>query len=388
MAAPRAACGLVAALAASAVSFAAATPTAPSCRNASAWPYAASSVWNTPLGASAQFSPALLFPPDGSERSAPWHVGSDGEFFVQVDDTTPLVTWFDQGHWGGPATAAAYCNVTGKAVGQIRFPADVVIGPAGSCGMGASACFGGNNPITLLQPDDDTLLFMQPAYVCEPGAPFLAILPSANEANASIRSDGTLGGHGGSGLNTFGGTIRLGELLPEAPPIAHVLKLELFAHLFYDPLENKSTCFRWPAVTCDGYAFDKSNPGFYNGSNPLVQPGSLLAVAPADAPALNASLQTVPGRKMLAALRDYGALLVDDTFWNSTSICVQVGVEDEFTAAYGFGFAVTAAAKGAAKEWYDDMLSIFRALSVVVSNAADAPGGGGAPLQPPPPPFC
>jgi len=38
---------------------------------------------------------------------------------------------------------------------------------------------------------------------------------------------------GGSGLSSFGGAIRLGELLPGAPPIQHALKLELFAHAYY-----------------------------------------------------------------------------------------------------------------------------------------------------------
>ena len=42
-----------------------------------------------------------------------------------------------------------------------------------------------------------------------------------------------LGAHGGSGLSAFGGTLRTHELAPGAPPIAHALKLELFAHQYY-----------------------------------------------------------------------------------------------------------------------------------------------------------
>ena len=46
----------------------------------------------------------------------------------------------------------------------------------------------------------------------------------------SLLSNGSLGAHGGSGLSAVGGMIRLGELLPSAPPIRHAIKLELFAH--------------------------------------------------------------------------------------------------------------------------------------------------------------
>ena len=40
-------------------------------------------------------------------------------------------------------------------------------------------------------------------------------------------------------------------------------------------------CFRWPALNCDGNwnaSRDPANSNFYNGSNPLLKPGALLAV--------------------------------------------------------------------------------------------------------------
>ena len=40
-----------------------------------------------------------------------------------------------------------------------------------------------------------------------------------------IFSDGILGAHGGSGLSAYGGSIRSGELSPNAPPIAHAIKV-------------------------------------------------------------------------------------------------------------------------------------------------------------------
>lgn len=182
-------------------------------------------------------------------------------------------------------------------------------------------------------------------------------------------------------------------MLPDAPPISHALKLEFFANLYYfrPPSGNRSQCFHWPAVQCDGYCFDcAANPHeCYNGTNPLLTPGALLAVAAADALRLNASMRTPPGRRILSALATYGGYIVDDTAWNATSICTEHGVQAEFAAAYGFPFEVTAGTDGpAGGDWYADLVDIMRALSIIVNNTPETPGGGGTPLAPLPPPFC
>ncbi len=109
---------------------------------------------------------------------------------------------------------------------------------------------------------------------------------------------------------------------------------------------------------------------------------------PAAVASLNASLATEPARRLLAALAHYGGYIVDDTYWNATSICTESGVSAEFEEAYGFAYRASAGTPGLGGAWYADQLAIFRALSIVTSNAEDAPGGGGTPLQPPPPPFC
>ena len=96
-----------------------------------------------------------------------------------------------------------------------------------------------NNAAAVLLPDRRTLVQMQPLYRCEPGSPILAKwgadrgCPQTFPNTTDILGDGALGAHGGSGLSSIGGTIRMGELLPGAPPISHALKLELFGHLYY-----------------------------------------------------------------------------------------------------------------------------------------------------------
>jgi hypothetical protein len=184
----------------------------------------------------------------------------------------------------------------------------------------------------------------------------------------------------------------LGELLPGAKPMMHALKLEFFANLFYyRPLDgNKSNCYHWPATNCDGYAFDcTSEPqGCYNGTNPNFTPGALLAIPPSIAENVNASLKTEPAKALLFSLVNFGGYIVDDTFWNATSICTEHGVQDEFEAAYGYPYRVQANANGSALDWYNDQLTLFRALSIVVNNAPNSQGGGGVPRQELAPPFC
>ena len=89
--------------------------------------------------------------------------------------------------------------------------------------------------------------------------------------------------------------------------------------------------------------------------------------------------------KLLQALSQYGGYLVDDTAWNSSSICTEHGVADEFKTAYGFDFTV---ASDNNSEWYLDLLSLFRALYVVANSDEKHVGGGGSPIAPVAPQFC
>lgn len=199
----------------------------------------------------------------------------------------------------------------------------------------------------------------------------------------------------GSSLNAIGGTLRLGELMPTSPsPPRHSLKLELFAHNYYyggPSGATRDTCYRWPALVCDGYALDCSggNAAYcYNGSNPLLTPGALLAIPPADFAAVNASLATPPGRMLAWTLTNYGGYLVDDTFANRATVCVEFGYEAQFQSAWGYEFDATVHSTGAALDWYSDVRTLFQALFIVANNDANSVGGGGTPLQRLAPPFC
>jgi hypothetical protein len=207
-------------------------------------------------------------------------------------------------------------------------------------------------------------------------------------------------------LSSIGGTIRRGELLPDAPPIPHAIKLMLWGGAYYWPGNTTTTdpCYRWPALNCDcwsdqKYRFDDRPPNanFYAGSNPALKPGALLAVPAALSASLSLRIRTVLGKKMLAVLTDYGGYLDDDTASNSAAYNVEGGVSEEVDAAYGSPnilsprrpvAGASAAQWGPGGDYYHDLVAIFQQLHVVDNNSEKAKGGGGVPRRPPAPPIC
>ena len=344
------------------------------CRNASTWPFSSDTIWNVALGADANFTPADLFP----ENYVP-HDGVfiDEDYFVSTAATDPLIEWYSQGHWNSTPDCEQF--PWAPVVGKVPWPSNLTI------------TRGGNNALALLHPDGDSLIFTQPAYRCGTGSTPLLSLYDARHGTGSLRGNGDYGGHGGSSLNAIGGSLRLGELLPgsTAPGPLHVLKIQLWAKYYYFGSAfgaTWETCFRWPALVCDGYAMDAN---LYNGSNSRLKPGALLAIPPAALPALQAALVTEPARQLAWTFSNYGGLLCDDTYSDRLTFNSEHGFDDAFFAAWGFPFVTWPGdPRPGAGAWLADMLQLWRALEIVDSNAAESPGGGGAPLQPPPPPFC
>ena len=191
---------------------------------------------------------------------------------------------------------------------------------------------------------------MQPAYRCGFGSPLLARFGNGSADGCpqqfpnvtSVFGDGALGSHGGSGLSGVGGTIRVGELLQDAPPIAHALKIEL-QHQWYYGLKKLAadsaynggrSQYVWPATGSDGGS-NKAPGGLYTGTDPHVAPGALLAIPSAVARGVKTT--TAVGGKIKAALTTYGAYVVDDTGnGNSVAICMESDVNAEMRNAYGY----------------------------------------------------
>lgn len=150
----------------------------------------------------------------------PVQIHNDQDWILQATKDDPIVGWMDDsGNFPGS------CGTTGPVRTSLPFPAV------------ATDCVPNNNGAALLLPDNRTLVQMQPLYRAETTGNFVAWYhtgaPQPFPWTVDVLGDGNLGAHGGSGLSSFGGTIRTGELLPATGPIRHALKLELWAHGFY-----------------------------------------------------------------------------------------------------------------------------------------------------------
>ena len=225
------------------------------CRDRFLEPFASTSIWNTAIGSKATYVPARLFLPDGPCGAPPCTAASsfhnDQDFFLRASPSDPLVPWLNQGDWGSDD----HCVQHGAAVAKIPLPHNLTTASDGGRSVPGQP---NNNAMGVLLLDNRSLVQMQPAYRCAPGAPLLArfgnstdgcpqAFPNVSDilvcvtrppafATASLKDhrdhlswaqgDGALGAHGGSGLSGVGGTIRLGELFSSAP-IGHALKLEL-----------------------------------------------------------------------------------------------------------------------------------------------------------------
>jgi hypothetical protein len=228
-----------------------------------------------------------------------------------------------------------------------------------------------NSGLAVLMFDDRTIKQTQPFARCVAGENGTS---QYMFEDLDIYGEGYYGAHGGSGLSAIGGALRVGELTSEKP-IKHVLKINVFGkkNLYYD---NETKGYRWPAKRADGYA--KGNYGTQRTKpvNKECRMGALLALPPSiDLDKLQ--FETIPGRILAQAFRDYGAYIVDDTAWDVYAIVTEWGpdgrVADEFEEKWGFSM------KQSSKDtpWSRDMDRIFLNLQIVVNNTPQSIGGGG-----------
>ena len=324
------------------------------------WPFAAESIWNTPIGDGARYADEGFLP-------APPEVLTDPEYFFKVAASDPERPLLEPGGWE---------NRTGntKELRKLRLPDDVVLD-------NSRPGFTPNNAVALLMPDGSTLEQIEPFARPQAGGPAYGF-PKPFFGGTDIRGPGIAGGHWGSGMSSIGGSLRHGELTG-AGPIRHALKLEIWGkkYLHYDKADA-TPGFRWPADMADAAAAK----GAYGGKKPRIKMGALLAIAPHHTEA-SLALKTAPGRKLLHALQDYGGYLVDDTGSDATQVCIEGHAIGEFREVFGYDFDVRGGATGPAGDWLADVRALCTALSVVDNNAPDAIGGGGKRRVPAAPGF-
>jgi hypothetical protein len=238
-----------------------------------------------------------------------------------------------------------------------------------------------NAGTAILLADGRTAKQTQPFARCSPGGPATSkyVFPDAD-----LWGDGIPGAHGGSGMSSLGGALRMGELKKSAGPIRHALKVNLDAAFNLVKCGAAKDCFRWPALRADAYAV-----GHYGSKASTVSAlkmGALLAL-PASLDLASLGLETEPAKRIAWTFQNYGGYVVDDTYWRVYALVVEVGpdgdMRDEFKKEWGFDFWSTPLDT----PWARDMRRIFTALHVVDNNGPSSIGGGGTPRQPLAPPL-
>lgn len=326
-------------------------------RNPILWPFAIDSIWNQPIGDGAEYVPANL----ESERLLT--ADTDHFFVLRPDD--PRQDLFSIGGWRNRSTGTRERDT------DLPLPDALIIPDTNEHETP-------NNSSAFLLPDGNTLVQLNATTRDRLGGPIYGVqYPVRPYENPTLDGDGILGGHGGSGLSSIGGTIRIGELVDD-DPIRHALKINLWAkkYLAYVEGPDGGLGYRWPAIKADGYV----DATTYGGAVPELVMGSLLALPP-DLTPEELGLQTEPAKKLFYAFQDYGAYVADDTARDVHAIEVESGVLQEFEYAYGYSF------KDNSSPFYDDVMTLFGSLNVVKNNGPEAIGGGGMPRAEAAPPL-
>lgn len=331
------------------------------------WPFSQNSIWNMPIGDSAVYVRANLEPAETAGLTI-------DEDIICLDSSAPMTEIYQ--NFAGWNASKSRCDAEGKLLYSIPFPDSLVY---------SMDTWDGRTPnagLVSLMPDGVTIKQSQPFARCYAGMPGTSLYLFDDE---NIYGEGIYGAHGGSGLSALGGTIRIGELMPGSGPIRHVIKMNIYAaeNILYDSLKKG---FTWPALKADGYAAEVYGT---KRTTPFVKEvlmGSLLALPPwIDLDSL--VFETEPGRRLAKVFQDYGAYIVDDTYWDAWAIETEWGPNgkwsDEFKNAYGFSFETG----GKQNAWSRDIEKIYSNLHVVVNNGPNSIGGGGNPSRPLAPPF-
>lgn len=244
----------------------------------------------------------------------------------------------------------------------------------------------------ILGSDGHTIFDSQPFCRCTPGQPATShhdygkYLPPRTDLFGLLET----GAHGGSGLSSLGGTIRLGELV-RGGRIPHAIKFNIDASNF----SPTSSGFRWPARKSD-----RDGAG-YTGSVPQCRMGSLLALKP---DFYIDGLESEPGKILALCLQNHGGYICDSSgqhvFGVPTEFSPSGRVDVEFQQEWGFPINSPLGSNG----WARDLVKIWNALHVVdswdlaqwaivsASNGTMGVGGGSPrvpwapPIGSPPPP--
>ncbi|MBE7163085.1 MAG: hypothetical protein INR72_17745, partial [Williamsia herbipolensis] len=253
-------------------------------------PFAPTSIWNTAIGADADYVDARMPARPGGDRFAPMPQ-NDQTSIIETPDAPLTDVRFSSAGW----TGRDRCEATSRTFFRVPMPRDYVV-PQSTDNEGAS----------WLLPGNRTVLQSAPLARCSPGSPATSLDVSDP---VDLHGDGVTRGLGGSGLTGMVGALRLGELRPSTAATGprHALRVNIDTDRQLHRCPD-GDCFRWPASTSDS---DAERTYGSKGSAPsAMKMGALLAI-PLDVDIDSLGLQTVPGRQIAWTLQNYGAYVGD-----------------------------------------------------------------------------
>ncbi len=345
-------------------------------------PFSTSSIWNTPIGSSAEYVLAGYFE-GGTAHNA------DPEIMLKLAASDPLRRVYGTVNWTDRCSSkTAPQRTPSSELLQIPFPDDFILDDVTPTSTP-------NNVASLLMPDGKTIIAIEPLARCQKAGDVFGWVKN-DTGNETLTGTGTFGGHWGSGLSGIGGSIRHGELTGSSP-INHVLKINVPGDYLHFDAAHPETPVNGVVLEGKGYRFpadrnDAGAPGNYKASAKFkaAKMGALLAI-PASVNLASLGLQTLAAKKLAQTLQNYGAYIVDDAGakvsrasggeydYAQFSLSLQREAEGEFREVFGYNFAQDNSATGAGKVWFEDYGKLIKALAIVNNNAPSSLGGGGTP---------
>ena len=313
------------------------------------WPFAQNSIWNQPIGSSAQYY-ALNLPAVGQNRT-------DWEYLSQTTSLDPARNDYSYG----------------STLGLTIKDNDPIVTSADDRSTNAI--------VGIVQPDGH-LYQLQGASRPNPATDINGLAIGWSYYNSWAYTDllgtGYFGSHTGSGLSGMGGAVRAWELASgDEYVIRHALKIELDQNFLWKNPSNAAQSYVWPARQADG---STNGYGAFK-DDPALEMGSLLALPAGMTPAM-LGIQTAAGRKLFHALQDYGAYVVDTS---------GVGYKNNGN------YILSLCAERASREVFDmdttgaflsDISLMEQNLYAITNNGPSSIGGGGTPRRALAPPFA
>jgi hypothetical protein len=339
-------------------------------RNPLLEPFSSDSIWNTAIGSGARFSRVTIssYWPNVNWAKIP---GSDTNFIFLTPNAPSTPIYYSSVGWDYNRDRCVPTNTT--ILGTVPMPTDFIIPNSR-----------GNNSSAFLLADGRTIKQFQPITRCTAGGPATSLVGGGSSVD--LYGDGIRGTHGGSGMSSLGGTIRVGELRPgqKGPPHALSMTIDM-REAFLCTI--KTDCFRWPAVKADTgavgfYGTIANNP---NATNTAFKMGSLFAI-PGSVSITSLGLQTEPARQLAWTLQNYGAYVVDHgstSFLFTTENGPAGNFLNQFQSDYGYSFSQSQGSIASnATAWVSDVRKIISVLQIVDNNSSTSIGGGGTPRVP------